>query len=148
MLFTTKLYLKKTFGQDQLHRASLKVYRGDKLFDGRDKVGFAANFNLKEWIELVIVIVGDCALAAGDFDGKTDQIIKCKLVVVTLGLLDKYLITHNQLGALCGVYIGKASQIEIESENPLPVHTDGEPIFLQHDITAGCLPKKIRVITK
>ena len=46
-----------------------------------------------------------------------------------------------------GVYIGKASQIEIESENPLPVHTDGEPIFLQNKLSACCAPKKIRVIT-
>ena len=46
-----------------------------------------------------------------------------------------------------GVYIGKASQIEIESENPLPVHTDGEPIFLQSKLSACCAPKKIRVIT-
>lgn len=46
-----------------------------------------------------------------------------------------------------GVYIGKASQIEIESENPLPVHTDGEPIFLQSKLSACCAPQKIRVIT-
>lgn len=46
-----------------------------------------------------------------------------------------------------GIYIGKASQIDIESENPLPVHTDGEPIFLQNKLSARCAEKKIRVIT-
>lgn len=46
-----------------------------------------------------------------------------------------------------GVHIGKASQIEIESENALPVHTDGEPIFLQNKLSARCLPEKLRVIT-
>ncbi|MBQ4559084.1 MAG: diacylglycerol kinase family lipid kinase [Tyzzerella sp.] len=46
-----------------------------------------------------------------------------------------------------GVYVGKASQIEIVSENPLPVHTDGEPIFLQNKLSACCATKKIRVIT-
>lgn len=46
-----------------------------------------------------------------------------------------------------GIHIGKASQIDIVSENPLPVHTDGEPIFLQNTLSACCAPKKIRVIT-
>ena len=46
-----------------------------------------------------------------------------------------------------GVYIGKAANIEIQSERPLPVHTDGEPIFLQDKLSAKCAPKKVRVIT-
>ena len=46
-----------------------------------------------------------------------------------------------------GVHIGKAKHIEIQSERPLPVHTDGEPIFLQDKLSAQCAPKKIRVIT-
>ena len=50
-------------------------------------------------------------------------------------------------GLFKGIYIGKASQIDIESENPLPVHTDGEPIFLQNKLSVRCAEKKIRVIT-
>ena len=46
-----------------------------------------------------------------------------------------------------GIYIGKAANIEIQSERPLPVHTDGEPIFLQDKLFAKCAPKKVRVIT-
>lgn len=46
-----------------------------------------------------------------------------------------------------GIYIGKAASIEIQSERPLPVHTDGEPIFLQDKLSAKCAPKKVRVIT-
>ena len=46
-----------------------------------------------------------------------------------------------------GIYIHKAKHIKIHSERPLPVHTDGEPIFLQSDVEASCLPHKIRVIT-
>ena len=46
-----------------------------------------------------------------------------------------------------GVHIGKAAKIEVQSERPLPIHTDGEPIFLQNHVTACCDPKKIRVIT-
>lgn len=46
-----------------------------------------------------------------------------------------------------GIHIGKATSIDIQSERPLPVHTDGEPIFLQDKLSAQCAPKKIRVIT-
>ncbi len=45
-----------------------------------------------------------------------------------------------------GVYIYSCEHVTIHSENALPVHTDGEPIFLQHDITAECLPQKLRII--
>ena len=37
--------------------------------------------------------------------------------------------------------------VDIHAENALPVHTDGEPIFLQHDLSARLLPEKLRVIT-
>ena len=46
-----------------------------------------------------------------------------------------------------GVYIHKVKQIEIHAEKPLPLHTDGEPIFLQNKLSACCASKKIRVIT-
>lgn len=46
-----------------------------------------------------------------------------------------------------GVYMHRAKHIKIHSERPLPIHTDGEPIFLQSDIEANCASKKIRVIT-
>ncbi len=46
-----------------------------------------------------------------------------------------------------GVYIYSCRHIDIHTENALPVHTDGEPIFLQHDISACCVPQRLRVIT-
>lgn len=46
-----------------------------------------------------------------------------------------------------GVYIYSCRHIDIHTENALSVHTDGEPIFLQHDISACCLPERLRVIT-
>ena len=46
-----------------------------------------------------------------------------------------------------GVHIFACEHIDIHAENAMPLHTDGEPIFLQHDISACLLPKKIRVIT-
>ena len=46
-----------------------------------------------------------------------------------------------------GVYIYKCKEISVHSENALPLHTDGEPIFLQRDITVKCIPEKLRVIT-
>lgn len=46
-----------------------------------------------------------------------------------------------------GVHVLKAKHVQVHSEKPLPLHTDGEPIFLQSDIEACCAPQKIRVIT-
>ena len=46
-----------------------------------------------------------------------------------------------------GVHIYRCRRIDIQSERPLPIHTDGEPIFLQNNISACCAPMKIRVIT-
>lgn len=46
-----------------------------------------------------------------------------------------------------GVFISKAKNIKIQSERPLPIHTDGEPIFLQSNLSACCASDKLRVIT-
>ena len=46
-----------------------------------------------------------------------------------------------------GVYMHRAEHFHIQSEKPMPLHTDGEPIFLQNEVTARCAPEKIRVIT-
>lgn len=46
-----------------------------------------------------------------------------------------------------GVTVASCRQIEICAENTLPVHTDGEPIFLQRRVSALCIPQKLRVIT-
>ena len=46
-----------------------------------------------------------------------------------------------------GVHIYTCKNIDICAAQAMPLHTDGEPIFLQHKISARCLPEKIRVIT-
>lgn len=46
-----------------------------------------------------------------------------------------------------GVHIHTCKHVEIHAKQAMPVHTDGEPIFLQHKISATCLPQKINVIT-
>ena len=46
-----------------------------------------------------------------------------------------------------GVHIFRCKKLKIESSIPLPVHTDGEPVFLQREMTASLEPDKVRVIT-
>ncbi len=46
-----------------------------------------------------------------------------------------------------GVYMHRAADFRIRASRTLPLHTDGEPIFLQNDISVCCAPKKLRVIT-
>lgn len=45
-----------------------------------------------------------------------------------------------------GVHVYSCKFAEIESEQALPVHTDGEPVFLQKKMTAALEPEKIRLI--
>ena len=47
-----------------------------------------------------------------------------------------------------GVYNYRCRRIEIESEKALPVHTDGEPVFLQKHMSVSLEPEKLRVITR
>ncbi len=46
-----------------------------------------------------------------------------------------------------GVHIYRCSHIEIQAEKALPVHADGENIFLQRHMQAQCIPERLRVIT-
>ncbi len=46
-----------------------------------------------------------------------------------------------------GVTMYRCSKVDLHCEHALPLHTDGEPIFLQSNVTAGCTPEKLRVIT-
>lgn len=46
-----------------------------------------------------------------------------------------------------GVHTYTCKKAEIESSKALPVHTDGEPIFLKRDMTVSLEPEKLRVIT-
>lgn len=46
-----------------------------------------------------------------------------------------------------GVYTYTCKEVMIESSAALPVHTDGEPVFLQHCIRARLESEKLRVIT-
>ena len=45
-----------------------------------------------------------------------------------------------------GIHIYNCKEIEIISEKALPVHADGEPIFLQKRIKACLEPEKLRII--
>lgn len=46
-----------------------------------------------------------------------------------------------------GVHIYTCSHVDIQAEKALPVHTDGENIFLQRRMEAQCIPERLRVIT-
>ncbi len=46
-----------------------------------------------------------------------------------------------------GICVHRTKHVKISAERPLPIHTDGEPIFLQKQLEANCTPEKIRVIT-
>ncbi len=46
-----------------------------------------------------------------------------------------------------GVDIFSCEHVEVSAERPLPLHTDGEPIFLQQQISVCCASQKLRIIT-
>lgn len=45
-----------------------------------------------------------------------------------------------------GIYTYQCKYVDIASEIALPVHTDGEPVFLQRNVRFGLEPEKIRLI--
>lgn len=45
-----------------------------------------------------------------------------------------------------GIHIYRCKSAEIQSENPLPVHSDGEPIFLQRNLTYSIEPGFTNII--
>ena len=46
-----------------------------------------------------------------------------------------------------GVFVYSCKKVSIDSEKALAVHTDGEPVFLQRQISAALMPEKVRIIT-
>ena len=47
-----------------------------------------------------------------------------------------------------GIHIYRCKKVEIEVERAWPVHSDGEPIYLQKKIAVSLEPEKMKVITK
>ena len=45
-----------------------------------------------------------------------------------------------------GVHIVKCREAQIVSDNPLPIHTDGEPVFLQRKLTMALEPERLKII--
>ncbi|HBA63454.1 MAG TPA: diacylglycerol kinase [Lachnospiraceae bacterium] len=45
-----------------------------------------------------------------------------------------------------GVYTYRCHEAVIETSRTLPVHTDGEPVFLQKQMQASCSPTKLRML--
>lgn len=46
-----------------------------------------------------------------------------------------------------GIHTYNCNTLTIHTKTALPVHTDGEPVFLQHDLSLRCLPEQLNVIT-
>ena len=45
-----------------------------------------------------------------------------------------------------GVHLYRCRKAEIHSDGPMPVHADGEPIFLQHDISFSVYSKRLKIM--
>lgn len=45
-----------------------------------------------------------------------------------------------------GVHIVKCREAQICSDKPLPIHTDGEPVFLQRDVTMSLESERLKII--
>lgn len=85
-----------------------------------------------------------CPKALND-DGKLDVIVihgLPKLLVLIL-LPTAYKGAHVHFP---GVEVYQCEHVRIETERPLAIHTDGEPVFLRKEMTAKIQKKQIRVI--
>ncbi|HJD47308.1 MAG TPA: diacylglycerol kinase family lipid kinase [Candidatus Mediterraneibacter norfolkensis] len=79
-------------------------------------------------------------------DGKLDLLVVADvprtkvLLFLPMALLGKH-------AGFRGVTIRRGSRIRVKSEKPLPIHTDGEPLFLRREVEVCVKEEKIRVIT-
>ena len=48
---------------------------------------------------------------------------------------------------LPGVHIFRCKKAEVHSKVALPVHSDGEPIYLQKDVSFSLEPETLKIIT-
>ena len=80
-----------------------------KLLDGRDKMAFAFEFNLEEWIKLVVVEIDNLAFGATETHLEADKIVKVELVAILLLHLEHKFVVENHLSTLLGVDVGKCN---------------------------------------
>lgn len=83
---------------------------------------------------------------AKNYDGQLDLMIVSDVSKLKVLLLIPFALFGWHVH-FRGAYERTCKCVDIHAVNPLPVHTDGEPIFLQHDLSARLLPQKLRVIT-
>lgn len=61
------------------------------------------------------------------------------LLILPLALLGK----HTKMP---GIHLLRCRKIDITTDHSLPVHTDGEPVFLKHALSATVCPRTLKVI--
>lgn len=79
-------------------------------------------------------------------DGKLDLIVAADVPKLKVLLLLPFALLGKHIG-FRGVTIRRGSRIRVVSETPLPIHTDGEPLFLRKAVEVRTGEEKIRVIT-
>lgn len=79
-------------------------------------------------------------------DGKMDLLVAADVPKLKVLLLLPVALLGKHTG-FCGVTIRRGSRIRVVSETPLPIHTDGEPLFLRRAVEVRTGEAKIRVIT-
>lgn len=79
-------------------------------------------------------------------DGKLDLLVAADVPKLKVLLLLPVALLGRHTG-FRGVTLRRGSRIRVRSEKPLPIHTDGEPLFLRREAEAYTGEEKIRVIT-
>jgi len=83
---------------------------------------------------------------AKNYDETLDLMIVCDVPKLKVLLLIPFALFGWHVH-FKGAYERTCKCVEIHADRVLPVHTDGEPIFLQNNVRARLLPQKLRVIT-
>lgn len=146
--FLNKLGLGKlTYVCVALHRLIVtSPYRYEITLDGNKKITyerayFAAIMNNR--------FEGGGVKFSPDAKNDDDKLDVC--VVANIGKLKALMLFPMAFAGIHtkfkGVHMHRAANFHIQTARALPLHTDGEPIFIQKDISFCCAPEKIRVIT-
>lgn len=78
-------------------------------------------------------------------DGLLDVIVISKLPKLLLILLLPTAFAGLHI-YFPGVYTCQAKAVKIKSDRPLPLHADGEPLFLRDEMEAGISRRKLRIL--
>ena len=83
---------------------------------------------------------------ADNSDGKLDILVASNVSKLAVIFILPFAFSGRHV-RFKGVTMLRSATVDIHCDHALPLHTDGEPLFLQNHVVGRCIPEKLKVIT-